>query len=141
MPEVSMFRLYVLRAMYLIITAGLALTVWPLLFDHSPTWPLMNSVVCAMLAAVSLLALLGIRYPLQMLPVLLFELVWKTIWLLVIALPLWRAGLMDARTMETVRDCMVGIILVPIALPWGYVFARYARRAGDPWRKPEAAAA
>jgi hypothetical protein len=39
----------------------------------------MRGVVRSVLAAVSLLAVLGIRYPLKMLPLLFFELVWKTI--------------------------------------------------------------
>ena len=90
MTEVSLFRLYALRAGYVLIVTGLAATVWPLLINHSPHWPLMNSVVCSLLAAVSVLAAVGIRYPLQMLPVLIFELLWKTIWLSAIAL---RSGL------------------------------------------------
>ena len=32
---------------------------------------------------------LGIRYALQMLPVLLFEIAWKLIWMTVVVLPLW----------------------------------------------------
>ena len=32
MTEVSLFRLYLLRAMYLLIAAGLATTVWPWIF-------------------------------------------------------------------------------------------------------------
>ena len=137
MTEVSLFRLYLLRAMYLFILAGLALTIWPLLISHGSEWPLMNGVVAAMLGAVSLLAALGLRYPLQMLPVLFFELVWKVIWLVAVALPLWSAGEMDGPTLQTVRDC-VPVILIPIVLPWGYVIAHYVKRPADRWKAQEA---
>ena len=132
MTEISLIRLYALRAAYLFVAAGIALTVWPLLFTHKPDWPLMNGVVCSLLAAVSVLAVLGIRYPLQMLPVLLFELLWKAIWLIAVALPLWRAGALDAARMETVRDCLPAVILIPL-IPWRYVIARYLRSPGEPW--------
>jgi hypothetical protein len=128
-----MVRLYALRAAYLLLAGGIALTMWPLLISHGRTWPLMNGVVCSLLGAVSVLAALGIRYPLRMLPVLLFELLWKTIWLLLVALPLWRGDALDARTMETVRDCLLGVILIPI-IPWRYAFSRYVMTSGDPWR-------
>ena len=48
-----------------------------------------------------MLSVLGLRYPLQMLPLLLWELVWKTIWLIVVAAPLWSAGSMDEATRST----------------------------------------
>jgi putative effector of murein hydrolase len=134
MVNVSLFRLYALRAGYLLISAGLAATVWPLVINHSPQWPLMNSVVCSMLAAVSVLAALGIRYPLQMLPVLLFEGVWKSIWLIAVALPLWSANQLDARRWETVSDCLLAAILIPL-IPWRYVIAQYVTKRGDPWRR------
>ena len=87
-----------------------------------------------MLTAVSLLAALGIRYPLQMLPLLFFELVWKSIWLIAVALPLWSAGRLDPATMETVKACLMGVVLVPLVLPWGYVWANYVKKPGDRWR-------
>ena len=40
----------------------------------------MGSVVGSVLGAMSLLVLLGIRYPLKMLPFLFFELLWKVMW-------------------------------------------------------------
>jgi hypothetical protein len=135
MTDVSLFRLYALRAGYLLVAAGIAATVWPLLINHSPQWPLMNSVVCSMLAAVSVLAAFGVRYPLQLLPVFLFELTWKSTWLIAVALPLWSANRLDARTSETVRDCLVGAILIPL-IPWRYVIAQYLTRPGDRWRRP-----
>ncbi len=130
--EVSLVRLYVLRAVYLLLLVGLALTIWPLLFDQRPGWPLMNSVVASMLTALSLLAALGIRYPLQMLPLLLFELLWNTIWLLAVALPAWQAGRLDAAMSSTIFDCLP-VVLVLLAVPWPYVFRHYVKKAGDRW--------
>lgn len=138
MTEVSLVRLYVLRAMYLFIAAGLVLTIWPLLLSHTSQWPLMNSVVAAMLGAVSLLAALGIRYPLHMLPLLFFELIWKSIWLVAVALPLWSADEMNAQTLQTVRDC-VPAILIPLVLPWRYVIDHYVKRPTDRWKAQKGA--
>ena len=86
MNEVSLVRLYALRATYLLIVVGLGIEIWPGIIHHEKPWELMQGVVNCVLAAVSLLALLGLRYPLQMLPLLFFEMVWKSIWLIVVAL-------------------------------------------------------
>ena len=88
---VSLPRLYFLRLGYLVIAVGIALTKWPLLVNHPQPWPLFEGVVTSMLVALSLLWFLGVRYPLKMLPVLLFELGWKLIWTATVVLPLWRA--------------------------------------------------
>ena len=130
---VSLWRLYLLRAMYLIIVVGLGIEIWPGIIHHQTPWELMYGVVQCVLAAVSLLAILGLRYPLQMLPLLLFELVWKSLWLLVVAVPLWSAQQMDARTWETAIACLMGVIFL-IAIPWGYVWANYVMKPGDRWR-------
>jgi hypothetical protein len=133
MRDVSLFRLYLLRATYLLLVVGLGIEIWPGVVHHSLTLPLMNSVVRSLLAAVAVLALVGLRYPLQMLPLLLFELVWKTIWLVAFALPLTLAHRVDANTHETIVDCLTGIIF-PIVIPWPYVFANYFRKPGDRWK-------
>lgn len=133
MSEVSTFRLYLLRAMYLIIAVGLALTIWPLIVPPPDNVPHMASVVRAVLGAVSLLALLGIRYPLKMLPLLFFELLWKVIWVLAFGLPLWRSHQLTAGTQDTLFNCMLGVVLVPIVMPWGYVFRHYFRVPGERW--------
>ncbi|MCR4338840.1 MAG: hypothetical protein NUW01_03020 [Gemmatimonadaceae bacterium] len=89
----------------------------------------------SLLGAVGLLAALRIRYPLQMLPVLIFELVWKTIWLVVIGVPLWTAHEFTPATSQTWNDTLVGIVLCLVVIPWGYVYANYAKMPGDRWRK------
>ena len=133
MTGIALWRLYLLRAAYLLVAAGLALTIWPLILSHSASWPLMNGVVACMLGALSLLAALGLRYPLQMLPLLLFELLWKAIWLIAVALPLWRAGAIDARTWQTVTDCVTAVVLI-VVIPWDHVIASYLLRKGERWR-------
>ena len=133
MREVSLFRIYLLRATYLLIAVGLGFMIWPLILDPPPDLEHMRGVVWSLLSGVSLMALVGIRYPLQMLPLLLFELVWKTIWMLAIGLPRWSAGTLDGGIQGTLFDCLFGIVLVLLVLPWGYVVANYIRRPADRW--------
>jgi hypothetical protein len=86
-----------------------------------------------MLGAISILAILGIRYPLKMLPVLFFELTWKSIWLIAVALPLWSSNQMDAKNLATTQDCLVGVIFL-LVIPWPYVWEHYVKMRGDRWR-------
>ena len=132
--DVSTFRSYLMRGLYLLITLGLGSMIWPLMFHHKP-WDVMHGVAMSLLAALSALMALGIRYPLKMLPLLLFELLWKGIWLIAIAFPLWRAKQLDADTMETVRACLFGVVICPIVIPWPYVWAHYVKKRGDRWRR------
>ena len=134
MTGLSPFRLNLLRTGYLILVVGLGTTIWPSILDPARSWGLMHGVVVSMLGAMSALAVLGIRYPLAMLPLLFFEMGWKAIWLLRVALPLWSANRLDAATTETLYECLP-IILFPIIIPWRYVFDTYVRRPGDAWRR------
>lgn len=70
---------------------------------------------------------LGIRYPLAMLPVLLMQLLYKTVWLLAVYLPLRAAG----RSTDLTQGFLIGIVLDIIAIPWPYVFAYCIRKPGD----------
>lgn len=134
MNDLSPFRLNLLRTGYVILVVGLGTTIWPSILDPARGWQLMNGVVVSMLGAMSALALLGIRYPLKMLPLLFFEMGWKAIWLLRIALPLWSGNRMDPATTETLYECLL-IILFPFIIPWPYVFDNYFRKPGDAWRR------
>ena len=134
---VSLLRLYVLRFGYFVVGVGIVVFMWPSLIQHDPLWPLMEGVATCMLVALSLLALLGLRYPLQMLPVLLFEVAWKVIWLATVALPLWASDQMNPATWETTVECFW--VVIPLAvIPWRYLFAQYVMKRGDRWRKARA---
>ena len=134
MPQLSTFRLNLLRAGYLLLVVGLGFTIWPGILNPAKSWELMHGVVVAMLAALSMLAVLGLRYPLQMLPLMFFEVTWKAIWLARVALPLWSAHRMDADTAETAYECALAVVLL-VVIPWSYVFETYVKKAAEPWRE------
>ncbi len=70
MIEIAPDRLTLLRAGYLLLIVGLGLTIWPSILDLAKSWELTHGVVVSMLGALSLLALVGLRQPLRMLPLL-----------------------------------------------------------------------
>jgi hypothetical protein len=132
--DVPLWRLYVLRAFYLLICLGLASSFGPVMFQHTDLWAQRRGEMAAMLSSLSILCLLGLRYPLQMLPLLIFELVWKTIWILAIAYPLWLRGAMTPGVEESLFACLMGVVLTPLVLPWRYIAHHYFRKPGQRWR-------
>ena len=131
--DVSTARLYGLRAMYAFMAIGLAVFEWPGILTPAPGISNMGAVVGMFLGALSLLALLGLRYPLKMLPLLFFELLWKVMWVAGWGLPLWSSGQLTPATQETLIACLMGVVLVPLAVPWGYVWRQYVLAPGDRW--------
>lgn len=129
----SVRRLNVMRIGYAVMGVGIAARNWPLIIGRSDPWPLYEGVTKYMLVAMGLLALLGLRYPVKMLPILLFEAAWKLLWLGAIAAPLWIRGDMDAATSE-VAGSVLWVVVVLAVIPWRYVFIRYVRKPGDAWR-------
>ncbi len=95
-PGLSLFRLYTLRISYLILSLGLGVYIWPTVIHHTSRVAATHGIQLGLLAGIGATAVLGFRYPVQMLPLLLFELIWKAIYLIAFALPLWSAHEVDA---------------------------------------------
>ncbi|MEA3032113.1 MAG: hypothetical protein QOH86_129 [Sphingomonadales bacterium] len=129
--EVTLLRLYVLRATYLLLVVGVGAMILPPLISHEVT---ARGVIPSLLGAVWVLAFLGLRYPLQMLPLLMFEFVWKTIWLLDFGLEQWLSGQRPPTFAEDSFNIVLGVVLMPLVIPWGHVWRRYVKQPGDRWR-------
>ena len=129
--ELSLMRLYVLRATYALIALGAGSIMIPDLFVHAP---LDRGVIPSLLGALSLMCLFGLRYPRAMLPLLLFEFAWKAIWILAYALSQWSNGQMPPTFEADLTGILFGAILMPIVIPWGYVWRTYVMLPGDRWR-------
>ena len=128
---VSLFRLYVLRAMYLLLVVGLGAMIVPDIVSH----PLMaRGVIASLLGALWLLAFLGLLHPLQMLPLLLFEFAWKLIWTVGYGLPQWSAGQLPPTFADDFQAIVAGVILMPLIIPWSYVWRHYFKQPSERWR-------
>ena len=108
--EVSLVRLYVMRLMYLAIALGIGAMVLPTLLNHSPET---EGLVTCLLGGMGLLAILGLRYPLQMVPLLMFEFVWKTMWVLDFGLPKLLSHQLVGDFAADFKGTMVGVVLMP----------------------------
>ena len=129
--ELTIFRLYVLRAMYALIGIAEGINVAPNLWRHEPT---ARGVIPALIIAMCLLDLVGIRYPRRMLPLLLFEFVWKALWVVFFGLPQWSSGNFPATFPEDFKSILPGIIVMPLVIPWSYVWRHYVKAPADRWR-------
>lgn len=114
--------------------AGLAIDIWPTLLVHSTEWAIRFGHVGALLAGIGLLSAWGLRYPLQMLPLMFFELLWKLIWLAAIGIPLWLSGAMTPAMRASAWEIALGVLLIPLVLPWRYLYRHYVANAAEPWR-------
>jgi hypothetical protein len=122
-----------MRAGYLLMGLGLAVVKWPLFADGVDSLPLFEGVVACLLTAMSLLALLGLRHPVKLLPILLFESAWKLIWLATVALPTALAGGMDSATQEVAVNCSL-VVVILVVTPWRFVWRHYVAAPGERWR-------
>ncbi len=130
--QLSTRRLNIMRFGYAFMGVGLVIVKWPLLL-HAPSLPVMEGVVTCLLTAMSLLAFLGLRYPVGMLPILPFEVAWKLIWIGTVAIPHLMAGDMDAETREDLINCSFVMVTIAV-IPWRHAWRRYVRTPGDAWR-------
>jgi hypothetical protein len=133
-PELSLFRLYLLRAAFLILGLAQGSITWPAIVHHVQPWDFWHGVGASFFGALTALSLLGVRYPIRMLPLLIFEIAWKLIWTLAIWLPLWLAHRVDADTAANFLSISLGVVIVPLFLPWGYIWKNFVTAAGDRWK-------
>lgn len=126
-------RLNVVRFGYAFMGVGIAIVKWPVLVQDARSLPVMEGVVACLLTAMSLLAFLGLRYPVRMLPILLLEVTWKVIWITAVAIPNLVSDDLNAAASEVLFNCSFVVVILAV-IPWRYTWRRYVRTPGDAWR-------
>jgi hypothetical protein len=132
--ELPLYRLYLLRAAFALLGIAQGLKTWPAILHHTNPWDFWHGVGMSFFGALTLLALLGIRYPVRMMPLMIFELAWKLIWVLAAYAPAYLAHSVDTDLADNFLGIFLGVVVVPLVLPWGYVWKNYVTATGDRWR-------
>jgi hypothetical protein len=123
---VSTFRLYLLKFFYCMAVPFLGIQVWTELFTHEGPWQPLPAVAFSFWAAFSALALLGIRHPLKMIPLLVLQFSYKLIWLIIVAYPLWSANqLAGSPALALTKANAMGLVLDVLIIPWPYVLKNF----------------
>lgn len=122
---VRSIHLVLLRVLYLLMVLFVATDAWGTILRHEGGWDPTRAVAWCVWATYPTLALLGLWHPLRMLPLLLFTIGYKALWLAVVAWPLWRAGTLAGSPAEGMAMVFLWTPLAVVAVPWGYVWRHF----------------
>ena len=116
-----------LRLFYLLMLVLVAPNAWHVLLTQDGPWEPLPAIAWAVWATYPTLAVFALFQPLRWLPLMLFTIGYKAIWLAVVAVPLWRAGTMDGASAQPIAISFFSLPLLVLAIPWGYTWRTYVR--------------
>jgi hypothetical protein len=122
---VPLINIYLLKLLFILMFLFLSYDSWAHILHHTGPWDPANSAAWFMWASCALIAVIGIRRPLKMLPIVLFEIIYKTAWLIFIAYPLYQRNELTGTPTERMADNFMLVILPIVAMPWRYFFRTY----------------
>lgn len=131
---VPRINIYLLRLLFTLVFLFLGYGAWNHIITHTGPWTSVDAAAWCMWAAYAVLSLIGIFRPLKMLPIVIFEIIYKIIWLIVVAYPLWMNNELIGSPAEAMTRDFLWLPLPILAMPWGYFFRTYilGRRATAP---------
>jgi len=118
-------NIYAMRLIYFLMAVFLSFDVWSYIISFEGTWSPTEAMDWSVWAAFSLIAILGIFRTIEMIPILILEIAYKLIWLVLVALPLWKNGNLTAASTDGMIFPFALVVLPIVAIPWVYVLNRY----------------
>lgn len=128
---VKRINIYLLRALYTLMTVFVGKEAWTYLLTHEGGWNPLEAVSWCVWAAFSALAVLGVVHPVKMIPIVLLEILYKLLWLTLVAYPLWSKGQLQGSSAEDLTHAFLWAFLPVVAVPWGHVWKTFIRLAGS----------
>jgi hypothetical protein len=122
---VSLVNIYLTRLVFLLTFLFVGAEAWTTILFHSGAWSPIPAVAYSVWAAYATLAVLGVIQPLKMLPVLAFQILYKVIWLAIVAFPLWTTDALAGSPAEGMTKAFMWVPLAIAAMPWRYFFRTF----------------
>jgi hypothetical protein len=104
---------------------GVGLQTWSTIINHQGPWDHTKAVAFCVWAAYPTLGIFGLLKPLKWLPIVIFMIFYKTLWVAAVAYPLWRAGALAGSPAAEMASIFVGAPFIALIVPWVYVFKTY----------------
>lgn len=114
-----------LRLFFLLMLLMVAPGAWGALLRHEGPWDPVHAAALCVWATYPSLALLGLLHPLRWLPLMIFAIGYKSLWLFFVAWPLWRAGTLGGSDAEEMAFAFAFVPVLAMVVPWGYVWRKY----------------
>ncbi len=122
---VARINIYLLRLLFILVFLFVTYDSWSHIINHSGPWNNTDAAAWCMWGSYSVLSLIGIFRPLKMLPIVVFEIIYKIVWLILVAYPLWANNALAGSSAEGMTNAFLWVILPIIAMPWRYFFRTY----------------
>jgi hypothetical protein len=119
------FNIYLLRILFTLMFLALGKDAWIHIFHQSEAWMPTDAVAWSVWASYSVLSVFGIVNPLKMMPILFLEVLYKIIWLILVAYPLWSHEELVGSASEEMTYAFLWVLLPIVAIPWKYSFSKY----------------
>lgn len=118
-------NIFMLRLLFLLVVVFVASDTWSAIFTHEGPWDHVRAAAVCMWASYSILSVFGLINPLRWLPIVMFEIVYKLTWLIIVAYPLWSTNQLVGSPAEEMTYAFMWVLLPIVAMPWGYAFRTY----------------
>jgi len=118
-------NVYLLRLLFLLVFVFVGYDSWSYIVNHKGPWDHVRAAAFCMWASYSLLSIIGVFHPLKMLPLVLFEILYKLVWLIIVAYPLWSANQLSGSPAEPMTEAFLWVVLPIVATPWKYALDKY----------------
>lgn len=120
-------NIYGMRFIYFLMATFLAMDVWTHIITYDQRWDSSDAMNWSVWGAFTIFAVVGIFHTVKMIPIMLLEIVYKTIWLILVALPLFLDGNLSSDTTDGMIFPFLLVILPVIFVPWCYVVNKYIK--------------
>ncbi len=122
---VPKINIYLLRLLFTLMFLFLTYDSWSTILNHKGPWDNTRAAAWCMWGSYSFISFIGILRPLKMLPIVLFEIIYKITGLLIVAYPLWVNGELIGSPAEGMTNVFVWVLFPIVAMPWRYFFKTY----------------